>query len=391
MRVLGMISGTSHDGVDVAVVDFAADGTLLRGSLVTSGTTPYPDALRARLVAALPPTALQMAEVCALDTELGQFFASCASDTIADCGAVDLVCTHGQTVFHWVEEGHARGTLQLGQPAFLVEATGATVVSDVRSRDIAAGGQGAPLVPVLDLLLLGATGRRCGALNLGGIANMTVIPRPGDDAAPDEVTAYDLGPANALIDAAALQLTGRHFDADGALGAAGTVDAALLRHLMAEPYYTLPAPKSTGKELFHDGYLADLLQAFPDVRGPDLVATLTALTAEVVAAEVIRCQLQLLVVSGGGVRNPTLMAMIRDRLPEVEITTSDAFGAPSDAKEAIAFALIGYLTAHGLPGNVPSCTGADGPRVLGSITPTGRWEMLSAPMPTSLTLAPTPH
>ena len=384
MRVLGMISGTSHDGVDVAVVEFSSAGGTLHGTLIGSDTTPYPEPLRARLVAALPPTALPMAEVCALDTELGAFFAACAADAVAEYGEIDLVCTHGQTVFHWIEDGRARGTLQLGQPAFLAEATGATVVSDVRSRDIAAGGQGAPLVPVLDLLLVGATGRRCGALNLGGIANMTVIPGPSDEFPP---YAYDLGPANALIDAAVLQQTGRHYDADGALGAAGTVDQDLLHHLLREPYYTLPAPKSTGKELFHDGYLADLESRSSSVRGADLVATLTALTAEVVAAETLRADLELLVVSGGGVRNPTLMAMIRDRLPAVEITPSDTYGAPSDDKEAIAFALIGWLTAHGLPGNVPSCTGASGPRVLGCITPAGGgWTMRSAPMPTSLVL-----
>lgn len=281
-------------------------------------------------------------------------------------------------------DGHARGTLQLGQPSFIAEATGATVVSDLRSRDIAAGGQGAPLVPVLDLLLLGATGKRCGALNLGGIANMTVVPRPYDEFVP---YAYDLGPANALIDSAALQQTGRHYDVDGSLGAAGTVDEALLQHLLAEPYYALPAPKSTGKELFHDGYLADVQRQFPAVQGPDLVASLTALTAEIVAAEVIRARIELLVVSGGGVRNPTLMTMVAERLPDVEITTSDAYGAPSDAKEAIAFALIGHLTAHGLPGNVPSCTGASGPRVLGSVTSADRsWAMRSTPMPTSLIL-----
>lgn len=367
MRVLGMISGTSHDGVDTAVVDFEQQGTTLHGRLLRSATDPYPADLRRRLVAALPPVAVPLAEVCALDTLLGQYFADRAAAAVEGLD-VDLVCSHGQTVFHWIEDGRARGGLQLGQPAWIAEATDAAVLSDVRSRDIAAGGQGAPLVPILDLLLLGGGPGRSAALNLGGIANMTVLPGAGDPLVP---YAFDLGPANALIDAAVLRISGgeRGYDADGALGAAGLVDGTLLADLRAEPYYAAPAPKSTGKELFHDGYLDRFRAAHPGVDGADLVATLTALTADVVAAEVRAAGVGTVVASGGGVANPTLMRMIGERLPGVEIVTSDVFGAPSDVKEAIAFALIGYLSAHGLPANVPSCTGASGPRVLGSFTP----------------------
>lgn len=386
MRVLGMISGTSHDGVDTAVVEFEQQGTVLHGRLLRSGTTPYPTQLRRRLIAALPPAAVPLAEVCALDTLLGQYFADRAAAAV-DSLDVDLVCSHGQTVFHWVQDGQARGGLQLGQPAWMAEATGVAVLSDVRSRDIAAGGQGAPLVPILDLLLCGGGAGRSAALNLGGIANMTVIPGPSDALTP---YAYDLGPANALIDAAVLGITGgeRAYDAGGFLGASGTIDDALLTALLTEPYYALPAPKSTGKELFHDGYLDGYRTARPGVEGADLVATLTALTAEVVARDARAARLSLLVVSGGGVANPTLMRMIGERLPGVEIVTSDAYGAPSDVKEAIAFALVGYLSAHGLPANVPSCTGATGPRVLGSFTP-GRDGLPLRPapqMPTRLLL-----
>lgn len=367
MRVLGMISGTSHDGVDAAVVEFEQQGTVLRGRLLRSRTTPYPPELRRRLIAALPPAAVPLAEVCALDTLLGQYFADRAAAAAAGLD-VDLVCSHGQTVFHWVQDGRARGGLQLGQPAWIAESTGAAVLSDVRSRDIVAGGQGAPLVPILDLLLCGGGAGRSAALNLGGIANMTVIPGADDALTP---YAYDLGPANALIDAAVFGITGgeQAYDADGMLGAVGRLDDALLTALLAEPYYALPAPKSTGKELFHDGYLDEFRAAHPGVEGADLVATLTALTAEVVARGVRAAALSTLVVSGGGAANPTLMRMIGKGLPGVEIVSSDAFGAPSDVKEAIAFALIGYLSAHGLPANVPSCTGASGPRVLGSFTP----------------------
>ncbi|NUR89429.1 MAG: anhydro-N-acetylmuramic acid kinase [Nonomuraea sp.] len=347
MRVLGLMSGTSHDGIDSAVVDWSLDGDgVLTGVIEHVGERPYDEALRARIRAALPPARVDMAEVCALDTLIGQAFADVAADVRAD-----LVCSHGQTLYHWVSGGVVHGTLQLGQPAWIAERTGLPVVSDLRVRDVAAGGQGAPLVSYLDLLLLAGVEGRSGALNLGGIANLTVR---------DPAIAYDTGPACALIDAAAPP-----YDRDGKLGAAGTVSQALLVELLREPYYALEPPKTTGKELFTPSYVkSDLPQA-------DLVATLTALTAETVAAEVRRHRLDTLVVSGGGVRNPTLMRMLRERVTAA-IVPSDELGVPSDAKEAIAFSLLGWLTAHGLTGTVPSCTGASGARVLGTITPGAR-------------------
>jgi anhydro-N-acetylmuramic acid kinase len=382
MRILGMISGTSHDGIDTAVVDWTlnsgdgqADGDVLRGRIEYAATVPYDPALRGRLIAALPPAAAGLGEACQLDTLIGQAFAAAAADALTAhaalprTGPVDAVCSHGQTVFHWVEHGHARGTLQLGQPAWIAEATGLPVVSDVRAADLAAGGQGAPLVPLLDRMLLQpyrAAGTRAAALNLGGIANITVCA-PGT-----EPTAWDTGPACALIDAAvtADPAAPGTFDRDGALAAAGTVIPELLKELRAEPYYALPPPKSTGKELFHLGYVRDAARrAGVNPRLPDLVATLTELTAVTVADAVRSAGVQVIVVSGGGARNPVLTRRVADLLPGVDITTSDALGVPSDAKEAVAFALIGWATLHGLPGNVPSCTGAAGPRVLGRVTP----------------------
>jgi anhydro-N-acetylmuramic acid kinase len=344
MRVLGLISGTSHDGVDSAVVDWSLDGDVLTGTLLHLGERPYEPGLRARIVAALPPHRIDLGEVCALDTLIGQAFADVAAGLPAD-----LICSHGQTLFHWVEDGRVLGTLQLGQPAWIAERTGLPVVSDVRARDVAAGGQGAPLVSYLDLLLMAGMPGRTGALNLGGIANLTVR---------DPVLAYDTGPACALIDAAAPP-----YDRDGELAAAGTVDAGLLEELLAEPYYRVEPPKSTGKELFTPDYVqADLPQA-------DLVATLTALTAETVAAEIRRHRLDTVIVSGGGARNPTLMSMLRSRTSPATFVTSDELGVPADGKEAIAFSLFGWLTAHGLPATVPRCTGASGARILGTITP----------------------
>ena len=371
MRVLGMISGTSHDGIDVAVVDFAADGATLAGRIEYSASVPYDPRLRGRLIAALPPALPGFEAACELDTSIGQAFAAAAADAIAASGAgrPDLICSHGQTVFHWVEGGHARGTLQFGQPAWIAEATGVPVISDVRAADVAAGGEGAPLVPVLDRMLLEpyrAAGVRAGALNLGGISNVTVCA-PGTDP-----VAWDIGPANALIDAVvtASPATPDTFDRDGALAASGTVVPALLAELLAEPYYAVPPPKSSGKELFHLGYVrAAVSRAGTDPGLPDLVATLTELSAVTVADAVSKAGVQVLVAAGGGVRNPVLMRRLAELLPGVEVLTTDTFGIPSDVKEAVAFALIGWATAHGLPGNVPSCTGASGPRVLGRVTP----------------------
>ncbi|WP_157252386.1 anhydro-N-acetylmuramic acid kinase [Nonomuraea typhae] len=345
MRVLGMMSGTSHDGIDTAIVDWTPAGGVLTGTILATGERPYPEDLRARIVAALPPGEVGMGEVCALDTLIGQEFAEAARTA----GPADLVCSHGQTLFHWVSGGGVLGTLQLGQPAWIAECTGLPVVSDLRVRDVAAGGNGAPLVSYLDLLMLNGLGGRAGALNLGGIANLTVA---------GAAIAYDTGPACALIDAAAPP-----YDKDGVLGAAGKIDERLLAELLAEPYYALEPPKTTGKELFTASYVREtpLAQA-------DLVATLTALTAETVAAEIRRHALDTVVVSGGGVRNPTLMGMLRERTA-ARLVPSDELGVPADAKEAIAFSLFGWLTAHGLPATVPSCTGAVGARVLGTITP----------------------
>lgn len=347
MIVLGMISGTSHDGIDVAAVNFTLSGDELFGHVSYFATVPYEPALRARLLAALPPAAVSLGEVCALDTLIGQAFACAAR---AD---VDLICSHGQTVFHWP----SLGTLQIGQPAWIAERTGVPVVSDVRVRDMAAGGQGAPLVALLDTLLLAGLPGRAAALNLGGIANITVLGPPP--------LAYDIGPANALIDAATLAATGgaQHYDRDGLIAASGTVSEPLLRRFLAEPYYRVAPPKSTGKELFNASYLDGLPP------GADLVATVTALTAYTVAASVKAHGIDTLVISGGGVRNPTLISLMRQQLPGVRLMPSDELGAPSDAKEAIAFALTGWLTWHGLPANVPACTGAGAPRVLGTVTP----------------------
>jgi anhydro-N-acetylmuramic acid kinase len=363
-----MISGTSMDGIDVAVADFQFAGDTVELRPLGAASREYPAELRTRLGAVLPPASTSAEEVCRLDTLVGQTFAEAAQFAVDEwgAGAVDLVVSHGQTIFHWVDgDGRARGTLQIGQPAWIVEATGIPVVADLRSRDVAAGGHGAPLASTLDELLLAGSDEPAGALNLGGIANVTVV-------APDAPTiAFDIGPANALIDAAVSTATdgAEAFDRDGARARRGRVHDDLLARLLAEPYYRQPPPKSTGKELFHARYLGDHVAAIGTIDADDVVATVTALTAVTVADACRASGIRRLVASGGGVDNPALMQRLAAELPDVSITRFDEFGIPSGAKEAYLFALIGFLTVHHVPGNVASATGAAGPVVLGCVLP----------------------
>ncbi|MCP2260884.1 anhydro-N-acetylmuramic acid kinase [Streptoalloteichus tenebrarius] len=364
--MLGLLSGTSVDAIDVAAAEFHLVGDVLDLTPLGALTVPHPGGLREEVLAALPPGPCSARRLCELDTRLGLAFAEAAARGLAELadGRADLVASLGQTVYHWVEDGRCLGTLQLGQAAWIAEATGLPVVADLRARDVAAGGQGAPLVALLDDLWLRDHAPAV-AVNLGGIANITVV-RP-----EEETLAYDTGPANALLDAACRWLSGGSAtrDTDGVMAAAGSVRADLLDRLLADPYYALPPPKSTGKERFHLDHVHAALAGLPPVRDVDLLATLTELTAVTVADACHRHGARLVVASGGGVRNPVLLRALRRRLAGVDLRVSDALGLPADAKEAYLAAMLGFLTWHGLPGNLPSATGADGPRVLGSITP----------------------
>ena len=390
MRVIGLMSGTSYDAIDAAAADLRLDGDQLVLTPLGMLSQPYPDELRAAVAAALPPAPTSMEQVCRLDTGIGQAFAAVAVQAVEQlCGGyADLIVSHGQTVFHWVDGGTVRGTLQLGQPAWIAETTGIPVVSDLRARDVAAGGQGAPLVSIIDVLWLRGRSGVPIALNLGGIANITVVH--------GEPVAFDTGPANALIDAVVAELTGGRlgFDADGAMAGRGRVHPELFARLMAEPYYERAAPKSTGKELFNLSYLARALEGLPDVPADDLVATVTALTARTVADAVRRYGGTEVIASGGGIRNPALMRQLAAELGDVPLRNTDELGLPSAAKEAYAFAVLGFLTVHGLGGTVPSCTGARHASVLGSITPgLGGVPQVSAEArpPASLLIESAPH
>jgi len=316
------------------------------------------------LLDSLPPNQTSFEEVCKLDTEIALEFANLAKKQLEQ-GPIDLITSHGQTVFHWVEKNKALGTLQLGQPAWIASATDTPVLSDLRIADIASGGQGAPVVPILDLLALAEADKVVASVNLGGIANVTILDGKNIRAA------YDTGPASALIDAVVhkYQMHEKGFDEDGLIAKSGNIDQELLKTLLAEPYYGLEEPKSTGKELFHIDYLEVLVSKLGhEVSPEDLVATVTELTAVTLADQINKHNVQKMVFAGGGVYNQTLMNSVEQKTGMKAETIAD-YGVAAEAKEAFAMALIGWLSAHNLPSTFPSSTGAERPVVLGTLTP----------------------
>jgi anhydro-N-acetylmuramic acid kinase len=366
MRAVGLMSGTSLDGIDAACLEIRPRGEGYAIELLRFLTVPFSEAVRERLRAALPPHAPALGEIAALDASLGAAFGE-AVRTVAGDVAPDYVASHGLTLFH---DGAAGASWQIGDPFAIRERAEATVAYDFRRADCAAGGQGAPLVPYVDALLFGGAERATVALNLGGIANVTVIP-PG--ARRDDVRGWDTGPANMLLDAFVRARTGgtEAFDAGGAYARRGDVDAALLELMLADPYFTLSPPKSTGRERFG----ASFLYAHPALQALSLedgCATLAALSAESIARD-LRREVRggaRVVVSGGGARNAALLDALRERLGrEFEIVTSDEAGVDPDAKEAVAFALLGYELLRGRPAGLPAVTGARRPALLGSLAP----------------------
>lgn len=381
MNIIGLMSGTSLDGIDAVLAEFSGTTEAeLQWSAKAFVTIPFREEQRRQIHDAI--TRGTPADLCRLDADLGEWFAAAALAVCEAAGRrpeeVDSIGSHGQTVWHIPPDQGRRGaTLQLGDPATVAERTGIPVVSDFRSRDVAAGGQGAPLVPWQDRVLFSLPGRRRVLQNIGGIGNLTWIPPRGEPAA---LVAFDTGPGNVLIDAAVEMATGGRdtFDRDGHWAARGRVDESLLAEMLAHPYFDQPPPKSTGRELFGRPYLEAIVRR----RSPgdeqawaDLIATMTAFTARTIAIGLRRWVagrgVDEVVVSGGGARNPALMAMIRAELAPVPVLPGEALGVNPDAKEALAFAALAWAFANRIPANVPEATGASGLRVLGSYTPGG--------------------
>ncbi len=366
MLAIGLMSGTSLDGIDAALVDIVPHGDGYRVETLRFETNEFDADLRSALFDALPPNSGAVADVAVLHHRLGKAYAR-AARRIAGADPVRFVASHGQTVWH---DGEAHITLQLGDPFVIREALDVTVCYDFRSADCAAGGHGAPLVAYVDALLLGDAGEDRVVLNLGGIANVTLL-RKG--AAPSEAIAFDTGPGNMLIDALVRRRTGgeKAFDRDGAFAAAGRVDAALLEAMLDDEYFMRRPPKTTGRERFGEQFLAQHEALLCGISIEDAAATLAELTAASVADAIGREGLPMarVIVSGGGSRNPSMLERLAARLPRTRVETSDAMGIPADAKEAVAFAVLGYETLRGRPANIPTATGARRAVVLGSIAP----------------------
>jgi anhydro-N-acetylmuramic acid kinase len=365
MIVAGVMSGTSLDGIDVAIVD-------IRGSRIRPlafHSTPYPKAVREALLG-VSNTMTHTATIARLHFLLGELYAEAVKKASRDCKPA-LIGLHGQTIFH---EGspveylgrRVASTLQIGEAAVVAERTGIRTISNFRERDIAAGGQGAPLVPYVDYLLFASRSIGRVALNIGGIANITIIPpKP----IPGDIEAFDTGPGNMVIDALVAHHTeGRqHYDRNGSIARGGTVHERLLEAMLSDPYFERKPPKTTGREQFGQQFVSGLLAT--GISLPDLIATATELTAQSIALVVQGADADEVIVSGGGWRNRWLMQRLRALLKDYDVKSSADFGIDPDAKEAIAFAVLAYEFTRGRAGNLPRVTGAGRNVVLGKNTP----------------------
>jgi anhydro-N-acetylmuramic acid kinase len=358
----GLMSGTSLDGVDAVLVEASPGGRLL-----AHRHRPFPEPLRDELLALNAPGGVdELARASEAARDLADVYAEVLAAVLAAAGvgaaAVRAAGAHGQTVRHRPERGY---TVQLLDGARLAERSGVAVVADLRSRDIAAGGQGAPLVPAFHAALFAQPGKDTAVLNLGGIANLTLLGADG------RVRGFDTGPASALMDHWVHRHLGQAYDDGGRWAAGGRIDETLLARLRDEPFFARPPPKSTGRDLFEPGWLQARLEGGPPVSAQDVMATLLALTAGTVAdalmseAPATRC----LRVCGGGARNAALMAALVSRLPGVDVKGTDADGVAPEHVEAWAFAWLAQCFLEGRPGNLPSVTGAVGARVLGALYP----------------------
>jgi anhydro-N-acetylmuramic acid kinase len=378
MRVAGLMSGTSVDGVDVAVVDI----TNKKVNLLAFDVFPYPNALRREILQLCHPESASIENICHYNFVLGEIFADAIIKLCSQSGvslnSIDLVGSHGQTIYHnprgkRYSKTIIRSTLQIGEPSVIAHRIGITTVADFRPRDMAAGGEGAPLVPYTDYILFGGNRSSRAVQNIGGIANVTFLPRLCKQ---HDIVAFDTGPGNMVIDGVIRLISDgrRRFDSGGKMAARGTVNKRLLNEMLQHPFLKRHPPKSTGREEFGISFAQKIYkQAVAKcIANDDIVATVTAFTATSIALayhEFLPAVPNEVVLCGGGSRNNTLVEMLHSKLPEAKMRSTDDFGISVDAKEAISFAILAWATIKGLTNNVPGVTGADQPVVMGKIIP----------------------
>lgn len=383
-NAIGLMSGTSCDGIDACLVKITGNGLSTKVDIIGFETYPYKNETRKLIFEASCKETGTVDKICQLNFILGKLFADAAMQIAGKLSVplseIDIVGSHGQTVYHvsslkGSDDKKVRSSLQIGEPSVIAQETGVTTVADFRTRDIAAGGEGAPLVPYADFVLFGRDGVGRAVQNIGGISNVTFLPAGGNI---NDIIAFDNGPGNMIIDRFADIITdGRlKYDKNGDLASKGKLDQDLLERLCAHPYLSKPPPKSTGREdfgiQFSDDLFKELKQNNIDVH--DAIATITAFTAKSISDSYRKfiqpChKIHEVIVSGGGVSNPVLFQFLKDCLVDISIRKVDDFGIPSSAKEALAFAILANETVSGNPGNIPSATGAQQRVVLGKIIP----------------------
>ena len=376
LRVAGLMSGTSADGVDVAIVDIDAQSQKLLGF----GTVPYPASLRKALFNLFEPQTSHVDDICHFNFVFGHFFAkaldSTCTKTSIPLDSIDLIGSHGQTIYHNPSgrrySGRCiRSTLQIGEPSVIAQQTGITTVADFRPRDIACGGQGAPLVPFADSILFSHRSLNRAIQNIGGIANVTFLPA---NSGTENIIAFDTGPGNMIIDGLMTLLTNKKYDNHGNLAAKGQIRQTLLNSLLKHPYLRKSPPKTCGREEFGLQFCRSLYEnaKTDQISTADLIATVTAFTA-ITIAKAYRRFLPLMpdeiILCGGGARNKTLVKMLQAEFESIKIMTTDALGIDLDAKEAMSFAILAWATIKGVANNVPGATGAVQTTVLGKIIP----------------------
>jgi anhydro-N-acetylmuramic acid kinase len=372
---VGLMSGTSIDGIDAALIDISGHSPRLKIRLVDWALFPFPRGLKERVLGVSHPSKKGVDEICRLNFELGELFAGavirlCRKARVP-LNRLSAIGSHGQTICHLGE----KGTLQIGEPSVIAERTGVTTVADFRPRDIAAGGFGAPLAPYLHFLLFRHPKRNRAVQNIGGIANLTVIPR---NAGPEDVRGFDTGPGNMVIDGLLREMTRNsvHYDHGGKIAERGRVSLRLLKRLMAHPFILKKPPKTSGREEFGRVFVQSILVQARKIglREEDIVATATAFTASSIASNYRKFVFPRMIpdeiiFGGGGIHNATLMRMIRAELPNIKISSFDLYGIHADAAEAVCFAVLAHETLHGRPTNIPTVTGAKRFAVLGKIVP----------------------